>query len=63
MIEAINRRLGLALGQDGACYEVTDWFDSDGDFCEPDEALACVVDMRGKWASVDLDQFEDRKSH
>jgi hypothetical protein len=39
----------------GTLLPVTNWFDDDGDECEPDDAVTCVAgdDERG-WYSIEI---------
>lgn len=59
-IEAINRKRGWAMTDQGERLTVTNWLDGDGDDCAADDAVVAVAgpDDAGKWYSIDLRQFE-----
>lgn len=57
-IEAINRRLRIAVLSDGRHVPVTGWMDAAGEDCAPEAAVACVAGADGVgWWSVDLAGF------
>lgn len=63
-IEAVNRAQAIALLSDGTTLPVTNWFDSWGDECEPQEAVSCVAGQEGSdWWSIDLSQFASTPTH
>ena len=59
-VAMIHRELAIAITEDGQELPITNSFDSDGDECGPDGAVACVAgpDKEGYWLSIDLPQFE-----
>lgn len=64
-VDAFNRALGVILLNDGKTYPITNWFDADGDDCEPDEAEFAVAgpDSDGKWYTIELGQYEHLGVH
>jgi hypothetical protein len=60
---AINRGRRQAMLEDGAIIPVVHWIDAEGEFCEPDDAKACVAGGEGLgWWAIDLDAY-DGKPH
>lgn len=58
---AVNRGDQLAMLDNGELIPVKHWLDRDGEFCEPDDAVACVAGKNGLgWWAIDLDQFTGR---
>ena len=59
-VACVNCEKRVAITEDGQELPVTNLFDSDGDECEPDEAVACVAgpDKDGLWLSIDLTVME-----
>ncbi|AZV00268.1 hypothetical protein [Paracoccus kondratievae] len=64
-IVSINRAQGLAVTDTGVVCAVTHWFDADGDLTDDREAaVSCVAPLpNGKWAAVDLSEFEPVEVH
>ncbi len=61
---AVSRAHGVVIADDGQAYPVTNWFDEDGEECEPGEALACVSQgPEGGFFAIDLTQFEELTVH
>lgn len=59
-VVAVNRRTASVLLADDTVLPITDWFDDEGDGCEPGEAVAAVAGRDGfGWLSIDLRQFDD----
>ncbi len=59
-VAMIHLARAIAITEDGQELPITNSFDSDGDECDLDEAVACVAgpDKGGYWLSIDLQQFE-----
>lgn len=55
-VSAVSRHIAKAVLDDGEQLAITNWFDEDGDECDPDEAVACVAgpDRDGHWWAIDL---------
>lgn len=62
---AINRAQGLAVTDADAVCPVSTWLDADGDETADAEAavVAVVALPNGKWAAVDLREFEAKAGH
>ncbi len=62
-VEAVNRKLRLALLTDGQMIPVLSWF-LNGEDCDPFDAESCVCgpDDDGKWHCVDLSDFQEAKT-
>ena len=60
-VACINMREGIAFTEDGQSLPVTHWLDSDGDDCDPDDAVAVVAgpDRDGLWLRIDMSAFDD----
>ena len=63
-IEWVNytdESVGLSTG---VVVPITDWYDADGDVCDPQEATVCVAgaDAVG-WFAIDLGGFEEPTVH
>lgn len=58
MLDAINRAASTYLAPDGRTYPVTDWYDEDGDPCQPDDAVAAVAGSSENWWAIILSGFE-----
>lgn len=58
-VDAINRKLGIAILSDGQEIPVTNWFDMDGNECDYADAVACACgpDFDGNWYAVALGSF------
>lgn len=54
---AVNVSQGLYLDNTGHLYPITNWFDEDGDECDPEAAVAAVAGEGGCWFSLDLGEF------
>lgn len=57
MAEMINMAQRLYMADDGALFPVTNWFDRDGDECEPEDAVTAVAGEGGCWFALDLATF------
>lgn len=57
MTEAINIGRALFVATDGETYPITNWFDADGDECAPEDAIAAVAGVEGRWFALDLRDF------
>lgn len=56
----VNCAARVAILSDGEQLPITNFADSDGDDCEPADAIACVAgpDRDGKWWAIDLRHFD-----
>lgn len=59
-VAMIHLARAIAITEDGQELPITNSFDSGGDECSPDGAVACVAgpDKEGYWLVIDLRQFE-----
>jgi hypothetical protein len=59
-IAMINVWQRIAITEDGQELPVTHCFDSDGDECDPEDAVAVVAgpDRDGRWLQIDMTAFE-----
>ncbi|MBM1556653.1 hypothetical protein JQV19_08330 [Sulfitobacter mediterraneus] len=64
-IEALNRKLRTILLDDGKTYPITNWFDNNGNDCDPDEAEFAVAgpDSDGKWYTIELGEYSHLGVH
>ncbi|MEM7528850.1 MAG: hypothetical protein AAF416_14430 [Pseudomonadota bacterium] len=65
-IEQINRATGLVVFADNTIGQVLNWIDDDGDDCEPEEAVICVVEnesRRGVFWTIDISRFVSATLH
>lgn len=64
-VKAVNRYKELALLDDGEVIRVSDWFDTEGQPCDSEDAVVCVAGptTTGKWFSIDLTQFKEEVTH
>lgn len=62
-VEALNRRLGCALMTDNGLAPVANWLDADGDECGFLDAAIAIVEYKGEWFCVELQDFEPTPSH
>ena len=64
-IEALNRALRIILLDDGKTYPITNWFDQNGDDCDPDDAEFAVAgpDSNGKWYTIELGDYRHLGVH
>lgn len=64
-VEALNRSLRIILLDDGKTYPITNWFDSRGNDCDPDEAEFAVAgpDSNGKWYTIELGEYSHLGVH
>ena len=54
----VNRSQRTAVLTDNSVVPVTHWFDTRGQDCDPEDAVACVAGAEGAgWFSIDLVQF------
>lgn len=58
-VEAVNRSHAVAILDTGEELAVTNWFDADGDECQPGNAVVAVAgpDKEGRWYAIDLSEF------
>lgn len=63
-IAAIDLDYDKVILDDGTELPVTNWFDDDGDECDPDDAITCIAgtDEDG-WLTIDLRQFGEATYH
>lgn len=58
-IVAINKFERIALTDSGEVLEITEMFDSDGDFTDdPEAALSGIAPVSDKWVSIDFSKFD-----
>ena len=51
----VNMGQGMAYLDDGRVVPITNWFDTDGDDCGPEEAVVCVAGHEDiGWYTIDL---------
>lgn len=63
-IELISMDGCYVLLEGGTILPVTNWFDDNGDECEPDDAVSCVAGRDGYgWLSIDLGEFTGNEVH
>lgn len=64
-VEAVSRAGAVAVLDNGERLPITNWFDLDGDECEPDDAISVVAgpDRNGFWYAIDLEQFQPIQVH
>jgi hypothetical protein len=58
MRAAINRTEHLFMDNDGFVHPITNWFDSDCQECDPDDAVVCVAGSEGRWFTIRLADFK-----
>ncbi len=56
-IVAVNVTERSCMSERGEIIPLTDFFDSDGEECDPDDAVAAVGGHLNKWFAVDLRDF------
>ena len=59
MAEAINVAQRLFMADDGALFPITNWFDPDGNECEPEDAVTAVAGEGGCWFALNLGDFAE----
>lgn len=58
---AVNRHLDIALLASDDMVEPSNWFDDNGDECDPEDAVICIVKQPDeKFQVVDLREFETK---
>lgn len=57
MPESINLAHRLYIDPDGFVHPVVVMFDSDGEDCEPRDAVSAVAGTEGRWFALDLSEF------
>lgn len=59
-VAMINTSLSVVITEDGQELPIVAAFDSDGDDCNLDDAVACTAgpDKDGLWLAIDLRQFD-----
>lgn len=64
-VQAVSRARGVAVLDNGERLPITNWFDFDGDECDPDDAVSVVAgpDRDGFWYAIDLFEFEPIQVH
>ena len=64
-VVAINCQSRLVLLEDGTTIPITNFFDEDGDDCDPDEAIVIVAGREGfGYLTIELfDDFEEVLLH
>jgi hypothetical protein len=58
-VYAVNRRHAIAITDEGDRLPIVNWLDSDGDECEPQNAVACVAEYGDKFLAINLMEFEN----
>lgn len=57
----VHRQKRLAMLDDGKLIPVKHWLDDQGEFCEPENAVACVAGENGTgWWAIDLTLFKGK---
>lgn len=56
-VSAVNLGSRLAALESGDIVEITNLFDSDGNDCDPDDAITAVAEFAGRWIVIDLRDF------
>lgn len=58
-LHALSRIDRIVVTKAGDALPVTNWYDEDGDECEPGDAVAAVAGPQqdGSWISFDLEGF------
>lgn len=63
-IECLERYTRMAVTTDGHKVLLMRFFDRDGNDCKPEWARSCVgKDRIGRWWSIDLNEFQEQRSH
>lgn len=57
-VEMINLDTRTVMMSDGAVLEIVDFFDDDGDECEPRDATSCVAEKAG-YGSLTIDIYPE----
>jgi len=60
-VELVNLTQNYVMFTNGVSVPITDYFDSDGDECEPDRATVCVAgDDAVGWFSIEIAPTSER---
>lgn len=59
MIECVHRECRIVIDDNGNQGVILNFFDADGDDCEPEEAVACVAECAGKFWAINLREYEN----
>lgn len=58
-VVAVNRGRGIAIGDDGEVYPITNWLDDRGiELDDPEGAIYAIAGKGGVWFTIYLEQFE-----
>lgn len=59
VIECIHRNLRIVIDDNGNQGTILSYYNTDGDDCEPGDAVACVAECAGKFYAINLKDYED----
>lgn len=62
-VYSINYHTRIAILTDDTILPITDFYDSDGNDCEPISAAACVAGREGMWFAIDTSKFNAGTMH
>lgn len=62
-VEAVNIFRRCVVLSNGYEAPITDWFDTDGEPCAPNHAVACVAGSDNCWFAIDLTKYSAGTVH
>lgn len=64
-VASVNREDETCCCTNGELIPITNWFDEEGDDCDPEDAITCVAGpmANGKWLGINFACLEAEKPH
>lgn len=63
VIECVHRERRIVIDDKGNRGVILSFYDTDGEDCDPQEAVTCVAECAGKFYAIDLRDYENVSSN